>query len=313
MGQSETGLRHTINDLRSHYVVRNLFSVRKIIFQTKLTAFSFGFLIFVGILAIIGPEITPYAYNESLYSEGGELLRREPPSIAHPLGTTARGEDVLSRLMYGAQPTVVTGLLGGALIIGIGMSIGVVSGYIGGTTENVLMRITDFMYAVPLIPFAIVLLSFLGFGFFTTIGVIGLILWRGNARVLRSQVLQIKERPYITSARATGASTPRIILRHILPNIASMAILFFALGIGYSILVQASLAFIGVSSPFVPSWGVMLRNAYNSGFMSTAWWWTIPPGVMISLTVLSTFVLGRQFESDPDNLQTEVQTRETNE
>lgn len=269
--------------------------------QDRLAILAFTFLVFVCLLGLIGPAITPYEYDQTLYTDGGELLDTEEPSVAHPLGTTSRGQDVLSRIVYGARPTVITGLLGGLLIISIGMTIGVTAGYVGGRVENILMRFTDFVYGVPLIPFAIVLLSLLGFNFYTSITVIGLILWRGNARVLRSQVLQIKERPFILSAKATGASDARIIIRHILPNIAPMAFLFFALGIGYAILVQASLAFIGVSNPFIPSWGVMIRNAYNSGLMTEAWWWAIPPGLLISLTVMSAFIIGRRFEDLSDD------------
>jgi peptide/nickel transport system permease protein len=246
----------------------------------------------------MGPYITPYSYDETLYNDEGEVLRAESPSLSHPLGTTNTGQDVLSRVIYGVQPTVVTGLLGGAMIISIGLTMGVVSGYVGGLVDNVLMRITDIAYSVPLIPFAIVLLTLLGVGFYSSVVVIGLLLWRGNARVLRSQVLQIKQRPFVRAAKATGASTPRIIVKHILPNVASMAVLFFALGIGYSIIAQAGLAFIGASNPFVPSWGVMIRNAYQSGYMAEQIGWSLIPGLLISMTVLSAFLIGRGFEQD---------------
>jgi peptide/nickel transport system permease protein len=176
------------------------------------------------------------------------------------------------------------------------MFVGITAGYVGGRVDDVLMRTTDVAYGVPLIPFAIVLVTLIGVGFIQSVVVIGLLLWRGSARVLRSQVLQIKERPFVLSAKAAGASRLRIVVKHILPNVATMAILFFTIGIGYSIILQAGLAFIGVSSPFVPSWGIMLRNAYNSGLMSTAWWWSLPPGLLIGLTVLSTFMFGRGYE-----------------
>jgi peptide/nickel transport system permease protein len=264
--------------------------------EDRSTAIYFSFLVFVLVLGLVGPILAPYQYNETLY-EDGQIVRSEAPSLEHPLGTNDVGQDVLSRMLYGARPTVITGLLGGSMIIGIGMTIGVAAGYFGGWVDTVLMRFTDIVYGVPLIPFAIVLIALFGVGFIPSIIVIGLLLWRGNARVLRSQVLQIKERPFVMAARATGASDLRIILKHILPNIASMAVLFFALGVGYTIILQASLAFIGVSNPFVPSWGVMLRNAYNSGVMSQNWWWSIPPGLMIALTVLSTFMFGRGYEN----------------
>jgi len=289
--------RLPLDNLMDNYVIRNVVGALSLMIEDRTTAAYFAFLVGVLILGLIGPSIAPYQYSESLYGDDGQLLRSEAPSAEHPLGTTDTGQDVLSRILYGARPTVITGLLGGSMIIGIGMTIGVTAGYFGGWIDTVLMRFTDVVYGVPLIPFAIVLIALFGVGFIESIVVIGLLLWRGNARVLRSQVLQIKERPFVMAARSTGASDLRIIFKHILPNIASMAVLFFALGVGYTIILQASLAFIGVSNPFIPSWGVMVRNAYNSGLMSTAWWWSVPPGLLIALTVLSTFMFGRGYEN----------------
>ncbi|MFD1685057.1 ABC transporter permease [Halobellus litoreus] len=281
--------------LRQHPLVRNLREGIALIANDRTTLFYLSFLVFVILLGAIGPEIAPYPYDEPMYA-GGEPLLSEPPSVTHPLGTTSSGYDVFSRILVGARPTVITGLLGGTIIITIGSAIGITAGYVGGRTEDVLMRITDIAYGVPLIPFAIVLLALFGVGFLMSVVVIGLLLWRGPARVLRSQVLQIRQRPFILAAKATGASTPRIIYKHILPNVAPMAIMYFALGIGLSILLQAGLAFIGVSNPLVPSWGIMIRNAYTSGQMTTTWWWSISPGIFISLTVMSTIMLGRRYE-----------------
>lgn len=285
-----------IDSVTDHNIGRNFVSGVKTIYHDKATLFYFVIILSILFLGLFGPMLAPYPYNETQYTEGGEIMRLQSPSFAHPLGTTDLGYDVLSRILYGARATVITGLLGGLMIIGIGMSVGVTAGYFGGRIDGVLMRITDGVYTVPFIPFAIVLSTAVGVGFFSSIVVIGLILWRGNARVLRSQVLQIKERPYVLAAKASGASTPRILYKHIIPNIAPMAILFLALGIGYSIILQAGLAFVGVSNPFVPSWGIIVRNAYNSGAMSEAWWWSIPPGLLISLTVWVMFMFGRRYE-----------------
>jgi peptide/nickel transport system permease protein len=229
------------------------------------------FLILVAILllGIFGPVLAPYPYDVSHYDDQG-LERLEGPSLKHPLGTTDLGMDILSRVLYGARPTVITGLLGGTIIISIGMVIGITAGYMGGYVESALMRFTDVVYGVPLIPFALVVIGFLGVGFIESIVTIGLILWRANARVLRSQVLQVKKRPYVQVARANGAGHARIVIKHILPNVAPMAVLFFSIGVGYSIIIQAGLAFLGVSNPFIPSWGIMVRNAYNSRAMADA-------------------------------------------
>jgi peptide/nickel transport system permease protein len=279
--------------VRAGRAVRN--AVRFVRSDNELLLYA-SILSFVLLLGVFGPMLAPYQYNEPQYGPDGQFLRTEGPSVAHPLGTTTSGYDVLSRLMVGARPTVITGLLGGSMIILLGSAVGVTAGWVGGWVGNLLMRITDFVYSVPLIPFAIVLLAFLGFGLFTTIIAMGLILWRGSARVLRSQVLQIKERSFILAARATGMNDRTLVREHVLPNIAPMMILFFALGIGYSILVQASLAFIGVSNPFLPSWGVMIRNVYDAGYTEIAWWWSLSPGFLISITVLSAFMFGRKYE-----------------
>jgi peptide/nickel transport system permease protein len=256
-----------------------------------------SFLLLVVFVGIFGPHIAPYEFDAYLEAEDGSILKTESPSLAHPLGTTSNGHDVLSRLMYGARPTLLTGFLSGFLIITIGAIIGISAGYFGGQTDNVLMRLTDFAYSIPLIPFAIVLIALfsLGSGSLTTVVVIGIILWRSSARVLRSQVLQIKEREHILAAKASGASDFHVIRKHIFPNVAPMMVLLLSLSIGFAIIVQASLAFIGVIDPFTPSWGVMIRNAFQSGLMGIAWWWSIPPGLMISGTVFSTFMLGRKF------------------
>lgn len=264
--------------------------------RERITKAAFACLIVILILGLIGPAIAPYQYNQQQRTEGGELKRYVPPSLEHPLGTNDRGEDVLSRLLYGARTTLVTGLLAGSIMLSVGLFVGVTAGYVGGRTESFLMRFVDFMYGIPFIPFAIVLITFFGAGFYTMIAIIGLVLWRFIARVIRSQVLQIKQRPYILAAKASGASTTWIIRKHILPNIANMAALFFAMGVGLAILEQAGLSFLGVTDPFTPTWGIMLRNVHQSGQIANVWWWSFPPGIMISLTVLSLYLLGRGYE-----------------
>jgi len=279
-----------------HYAVRNFRSGLSKMLDSKAAMVYALFLVFVLFLGLVGPWIAPYDATDRIRGEDGELLRGEPPSADHPLGTTEVGYDVFSRLLIGARPTAIAGLLGGTIIISIGSLVGITAGYVGGRTENVLMRMTDLVYGVPLIPTAIVLIAFFGVGFFQSILVIALVLWRGSARVLRSQVLQIKEREFILASKATGTSTPRIIMKHIFPNVATMAVMFFAIGVGYTIIIQAGLSFLGVVDPFVPSWGVMMRNAYASGQVGSYWWWSIPPGLMIALTVVSTFMFGRSYE-----------------
>jgi len=282
--------------LHDNIYVRSLIgALRRIVSQPR-TLIPFLWILLVLFLAVFGPYLIPYKYDETMYDDQGAIMIAEGPSLEHPLGTTSEGYDVMSRMIYGARPTAITGVLGGFLIVGIGLSVALTAGFVGGRVDDLLMRITDVFYAIPLIPFAIVVLAFLGGGFFVSILIIGFLLWRGNARVIRSQVLQIRERPYVLAAKATGASTPRIIAKHIFPNIAPMAALFFAFGIGIAIIAQAGLAFIGVANPFQPSWGVVVRNAYNSGYMADQLAWSLTPGFLIAFTVMSVYMIGREFE-----------------
>lgn len=262
----------------------------------RIIELSLLFLLLVGFLAVFGNAVMPYEYDERFYTDEGELLRMSPPSAEHLLGTNQGGQDVLSRIIYGAQPTVLTGLIGGLIIVSIGLTVGVTAGYYGGWVDELLMRAVDVLYGIPFIPFAVVVLGLFGIGFWSTIFLIGLLLWRGNSRIFRSQVLQLKERSYVRSAKASGAGDLYIMFYHILPNMIGMIILFLALGIGISILLAAGLAFLGFLNPFIPSWGVMIRSAYNSGFLVEAWWWSLPPGFMISFTILATYLIGREYE-----------------
>lgn len=289
-------VRTRVKNLRQHYLFQNLRSGIRLYMSDRITVVMFLAFIFIIFIAAFGPILAPYDPETRHRGEDGELLRMSSPTGNHWLGTTEQGKDVFSRLLIGARPTVVTGLSGGLIIVSIGLLIGVTAGYFGGSVDNVLMRFTDFAYGIPIIPTAIVVIALLGMGFWSTIFIIGALLWRGNARVFRSQVLQIKEREHVRAAEIGGASSVYIVLRHILPNMAGMIMLFLALGTGITILISASLAFLGFLNPFTPSWGIMIRNAYGSGFPLEAWWWTLPSGFAISFTVLVIFMLGRGYE-----------------
>lgn len=276
--------------------VRNTVAGFKLMLSERVTRIYLSIILFILFMAAVGPTLAPYRYDERIRTEDGSLYTAAPPSLDHPMGTTTAGHDVFSLLLWGAQPTVAAGIIGGTMIMSIGLFIGITSGYIGGRYDDIVMRFTDLAYGVPLIPFALVLVALFGVGWLEAILVIGVILWRGPARVIRSQVLQIRERPFIQAARADGASTTRIILRHILPNVAPMAVMFMAISTGATIILMASLAFLGVIDPFRPDWGIMIRNAYNSGAVARAWWWALAPGFSIVLTVLALIMFGRGYE-----------------
>lgn len=291
-----TGVDSRLDVLTNNYFISSFKSgVRKYL-SDRITILCLLFLIVLVIISLFDQSLMPYEHDTIHRSAEGGIARLEPPSSDHLLGTTSTGQDVISQLIYGASSTLLTGVVGGLVIVSIGLTIGMVSGYYGGRVDGILMRATDFAYGIPIIPTAIVLVAYFGMGFWSSVLIIGLLLWRGNARVFRSQVLQIKEREHIKAAKILGASDWYVITRHIIPNMMGMVMLFLALGTGLTILLSAGLAFLGFMDPYVPSWGVMLRDAYSSGSMTEAWWWAIPPGFMISSTVLSIFLLGRSYE-----------------
>ncbi|GAB6878704.1 ABC transporter permease [Halorubrum gandharaense] len=256
--------------------------------------------VFVGIFArpitidflnVTIPGIAPYDPGET--AVGGRL---DPPSWDHPLGTTVLGRDVFSQLVAGTQVTLLVGSLAAFMAVFIGTNVGLIAAYFGGWVDDVLMRITDVVYAVPFLPFAIVLVAIAGSSIINIIGAIVLILWRSTARVIRSQVLSHKNRPYVESAEAIGASDVRIMYRHILPNVLPLAFLYAAFAVGWAVIAEASLSFLGFGDPNLLSWGEMIFNVYSADAIREAWWWVFPPGIAITLFVMSVFFIGRTLE-----------------
>jgi peptide/nickel transport system permease protein len=178
----------------------------------------------------------------------------------------------------------------------VGFNVGLVSGYAGGRIDDLFMRIVDITYGIPFLPFAILLVSLLRPSVWNIVLTISLLFWRTTARVIRAQVLTLRERPFVTSARASGAGPLRIMYLHIAPNVLPLALLYVALGVGTGVLTEAGLAFLGFGDPRMVSWGGMLNVAFHTGSIRLAWWWVIPPGIGIALFVISTFLVGRAYE-----------------
>jgi peptide/nickel transport system permease protein len=259
---------------------------------------AFGFLVLVLIVgvALANPWIVPYDATANHFDAAGQLRRLEPPSARHLLGTTHFGLDVLSQMIHGTRIVLIVGITCAFFIAIIGTNIGLLAGYFGGRVDSILMRVTDLAFGIPFIPFAVVLVALLGPSLWNMILVISLLMWRTTARVIRSQVLSIRERGFVKAAKIAGASDWRIIYVHILPNVAPMALLYVAFDIAWAVLAEASISFLGFGDPNQVSWGQMLYLAYVSGSIREAWWWTIPPGLGLSLFVISVFLVGRQYE-----------------
>jgi peptide/nickel transport system permease protein len=247
-------------------------------------------------LAIAAPLLAPYDPLAVNYLAGNKLARLQPPDAQFLLGTTYYGGDVLSQLLIGARVSLVVGLLSAFTIVFVGTNIGLVAGYYGGRVDAVLMRLTDVAFGIPFLPFAVLLVALLRPSIWNIIFAISCLLWRSAARVIRAQVLSLKQRAFIRAALIAGASSWRIIYLHIFPNVLPMALLYVALGVAYAVLAEASLSFLGFGDPNMISWGTMLYDTYLTGSVSRAWWWALPPGLCITLFVISVFLMARDWE-----------------
>lgn len=223
------------------------------------------------------PSMTPSSYTGFL----------------HPLGTDHKGQDILSMTLYGARASLYVGLVATAISALLGALIGLAAGYFGRIADEVLMRATDFFLVLPWFPLMIVMMAILGREFIWIIVVIGITSWPSTARIVRSQVLTVKERQFIERARAIGAGDRHIIMKHIMPNVMPLIFANTVLLISLAIFSESFLDFFGLGDPSVISWGTMLEGAYQFGaFYKGAWWYILPPGLCILAMVLSFSLVG---------------------
>jgi peptide/nickel transport system permease protein len=242
-------------------------------------------LIFVG-SALLAPVLAPYDPFEQDYE-----AMLQGPSPAHALGTDDLGRDTLSRILYGAQVSLQVGLVAVGIAILLGVALGLSAGYWGGWVDNLIMRVMDALYAFPTLVLAIAIVSVLGTNLFNAMLAIGIAAAPRFARLVRGQVLSLREREFVTAARGLGATDSRILLRHILPNTLGIIIVQAALNIAFAILTEASLSFLGLGvQPPTPSWGTMLRFGY--GFLEQSPWVAFTTGAAITMTIQGFGMLG---------------------
>ncbi len=263
--------------------------------RRPMGAIGLAMLVSAVVVAIFAPFIAPYDPDANVRVGIEDVY--QVPSLAHLLGTDDGGNDVLSSLIYGARVSLLVGFTASLITILIGGSIGLLAGYRGGWVSTVLMRFTDFVLVIPDLALQIVIVAILGPSLLNIILVIGGLGWTSTARLVRSQVLSVRERMFVTRARAIGAGDFHIVWRHVLPQILPLMLATMVLSVSLAILAESSLAFIGLGDPTVISWGQMLNFAFSRGAVSaSAWWALLPPGFAIVWVVLGTTLLGTALE-----------------
>jgi peptide/nickel transport system permease protein len=240
------------------------------------------------ILAVFAAQISghdSYKIDLSAY--------RKPPTAEHVLGTDASGRDVFSRLLYGAQISLSVGVVAVSIYIFLGLTLGALSGFYGGATDSVIMRVADIVMAFPTLVIIITIASVLGPSIYNVMLVIGLLGWPPIARIVRGMFLSLREQEFVVAARAVGVSDLRLIFRHIVPNVLAPVIVASTYGMASAILIEAGLSFLGLGvQPPTASWGNMLNAAQSITILEGLPWLWIPPGLMIALTVLSLNFIG---------------------
>lgn len=221
----------------------------------------------------------------------------EPPSSAHALGTDGGGADMVALLIGGTAVSLIVGFAAALVSALIGGTIGIAAGYFGGKTDTVLMRITDYMLVIPDVPLMIIVAALFGRSLTNIILIIGLIYWTSTARIIRSQVKSTRERVYVKRARAVGASNTRVIVRHILPQVAPLLIANTVLLIALAIFAETFITFLGLGDPSLLSWGRLIENAFkDDALLNKAWWAIVPPGVCVTLLILACTMIGQSME-----------------
>jgi peptide/nickel transport system permease protein len=277
---------------------RSLVGAARVFRRNGLGMIGLIILLFFVTLAIFADVLVPAERLRVTNAPGAPL---EAPSAEFPLGTDELGRSVLDLVIQGSQISLFVGFLATAISMLLGSLVGVVAGFFGRWVDVLLMRLTDWFLVIPFLPLAIVLAAIADENpllrsirpMWIIAFVIGITTWPGTARIVRSQVLTLKQRPYVERARALGASNWHLITRHILPNVFPLIFANTILVVAVAILTETTLSFLGLGDPFSISWGTILEFAFEEGAISIgAWWYLIPPGLCIVLVVLGFTMCG---------------------
>ncbi|MDA4112594.1 MAG: ABC transporter permease [Thaumarchaeota archaeon] len=248
---------------------------------------SLGFIL----VAVLAPWIAPYSPTSL---SGQPYL---PPSMKHILGTDDAGEDLLSQLIWGARGSLLVGLSAAAISVFLGVSVGLLAGFYGGRRGETLMRVTDVILVLPLLPLLIVVAALVPGSVLVEIVVIGILSWPPTARVIRSQTLTLKARPFVDASRLSGMSDSEIMTQVLLPNMIPLAVLYGVFSAVSAVVIESGLDFIGLGSINNLSWGIMLYFALaRNALLRGSWWWFLPPGLMIALLGTGLILVGYSLE-----------------
>ena len=252
-------------------------------------------------LAVAAPLVVPAeALNPVVARNAGNPQWGSPAEFL-PLGTDHLRRSVWAQFVWGSRVSLFVGLAATILTIAIGSAVGIVSGFVGGRTDRAMMRVTEWFLVIPFLPLAIVLASILGRSVWNVIFVIGITSWPASARVIRSQVLTVKQRLFVDRARSLGAGSWHLVSRHVLPNVSGLILANATLAVPISILTETTLSFLGLGDPSSASWGKTLEEAFVSGAITrNAWWYFLPAGLGILAVVLSFTLVGRTLEGIAD-------------
>lgn len=248
----------------------------------------------VVLVAVFAPQLAPH----DPYEFGIPYMR---PSAEHPLGTNDVGQDILSELIYGARISLLIGLISAVAVTVVGVTLGILAGYLGGWTDRVIVQITNVAMALPATPLTIILVAFLDASVWNIVLAICITAWTGTARIIRSRVQQLKTLPFVQIEKTLGASDFYIMFRHILPNLGEIVFIRAVLSVSSAMLMEASLSFLGLGVIGQKSWGGILHYAFfRNGIINGSYWWYLPPIGCICLSVLG-FMLLSYYGEDKKN------------
>jgi peptide/nickel transport system permease protein len=265
--------------------------IREVLLGKRSAKIGLAVIVFFVLVAIFAPWLEPYSTTQQV----GPVYA--PPSSQHWLGLDDGGIDMLSEVIAGARVSMLVGFAAALVAMLIGGTVGLVSGYFGGKSDTILMRITDYFLVIPDVPLMIVAAAVFGRSLVNIILIIGIIYWTSTARLIRAQVMSVRERVYVKRARALGGGHWRLVWNHITPQVAPLLVANTVLMIAIAVFAETYISFLGLGDPSTISWGKLIQNSLQGGAVfHKAWWAIIPPGLCVTVVILAATMMGQAME-----------------